>query len=408
MRLHYPASLGIKQRVLMPVVNILCFPDHFSSSRISKSYFHGCEESKMATNLLSEGRHTFNAKHVNLSYIISDREPLIVVPSIGWGATSAYLQAGLKPLEAQLTLLYFEPRGNGDSSRPSSQNLMTTALMASDLEELRLHLDIPTMGLLGHSDGGSISLAYASRYPKQVEDVVLVSHRLQDFNATDRAVFREKRKDHLVYGPALAALQASEQPSTDEEFSLRIAAAMPYYFAEPTKIEESGLKQLMGEGISVWALQGYWLGQKEHPFPHVGEMGKITAKTLCLFGKEDGIYFVQEGQKTVEGIQGANLIAYEECAHFLGSRSQMSFSMMWLIFCCEIIECYCPQIIKYLSSVNICLRISVSRAAAYISQTLPPAPPQSIFDTAHYLYTLPSRPLQNTSSTPFAACTPLS
>jgi pimeloyl-ACP methyl ester carboxylesterase len=34
--------------------------------------------------------------------------------------------------------------------------------------------------LIGHSDGGSIIFAYASRFPERVEALVLVGHRLQD------------------------------------------------------------------------------------------------------------------------------------------------------------------------------------------------------------------------------------
>jgi hypothetical protein len=55
----------------------------------------------------------------------------------------------------------------------------------------------------------------------------------------------ERRQDHPVYGQALKALTASEPPSTDSEFAASLTAGLPYYFAEPTKVDASGLKRLL-------------------------------------------------------------------------------------------------------------------------------------------------------------------
>jgi proline iminopeptidase len=97
----------------------------------------------MVATALSHGSHTFTSNNITFSYTVSGSGPLLIAQSVGWGATSAYLQRGLKPVEADFKLLYFEPRGNGKSSRPASQGLMTTALMADDLEHLRVHLGEP-------------------------------------------------------------------------------------------------------------------------------------------------------------------------------------------------------------------------------------------------------------------------
>ena len=81
----------------------------------------------------------------------------------------------------------------------------------------------------------------------------------------------ERRKHHPVYGLALKALTASEPPPTDSEFAASLTAGLPHYFTDPTKVDASGLKRLLTNGISLWASQRWSLGQKEHPFPHVEE-----------------------------------------------------------------------------------------------------------------------------------------
>jgi proline iminopeptidase len=205
---------------------------------------------------------------------------------------------------------------------------MPTFLIANDLELLRLHLGDrgdQKLRLIGHSDGGSIMLAYALRFPERVEELLLVSHRLQDYRRKDEDVFMERRKDNPVYDSALKALTTSEPASTDSEFVASLTAGLPYYFADPTKVDGSGLKRLLSDDISIWASQGWDLGQTEHPFPHVKELEAVRVRTLCMFGSEDAVCFVQEGVKAVEGIESARLVAYEECGHILWIEKEEEF-----------------------------------------------------------------------------------
>jgi pimeloyl-ACP methyl ester carboxylesterase len=51
----------------------------------------------------------------------------------------------------------------------------------------------------------------------------------------------------------------------------------------------------------------------------------VKARTLCMFGREDAICFVQEGVKTVEGIEGARLVVYEDCGHVLWIEKEEEF-----------------------------------------------------------------------------------
>lgn len=99
--------------------------------------------------ILAEGPHKFRADGITLSYIVSGAGPHLVVQSVGWGPSSSYLHNGLRDLESEFTLLYLEPRGNGESSRPVSASAMSTKDMAYDLEHLREHL----WGILGAKRG---------------------------------------------------------------------------------------------------------------------------------------------------------------------------------------------------------------------------------------------------------------
>ena len=242
----------------------------------------------MATKALAEGTQSFVANGITFAYTASGMGPLLVIQSVGCGASSTYLQNGLRPLEAHFKPLYFTPRGNGEPRRPVSASAMSSKDMAYDLEHLREHLQMPHFALLGHSNGGAIALAYAERFPTRVTKLILVDHELQTFSSDNWQLFVAARKDHPVYGPALQHLMSMMMnvPSTDEEFSSGLLKALPYYFADTEKTHIQA-ENMGSSPISVWAFASQSTADQAAPFPHVAELGNVKADTLILFGRED-------------------------------------------------------------------------------------------------------------------------
>jgi pimeloyl-ACP methyl ester carboxylesterase len=93
----------------------------------------------MVTEVLAEGAHSFAANGITFAFTVSSIGPLLIVQLVGWGAPLTYLQNGLRQLEAHFKLLYFSPRGNGESTRSESASAMASKDMAYDLEDLRTH-----------------------------------------------------------------------------------------------------------------------------------------------------------------------------------------------------------------------------------------------------------------------------
>ena len=79
---------------------------------------------------LGIGSHEAKLADVSLHYVVAGHGPLVMVTSPGWGIGSLYLQRGLAPLEKTFTVLYFDTRGSGGSSRPADTKQMSTAVMA--------------------------------------------------------------------------------------------------------------------------------------------------------------------------------------------------------------------------------------------------------------------------------------
>ncbi|KFY88127.1 hypothetical protein V498_06899 [Pseudogymnoascus sp. VKM F-4517 (FW-2822)] len=230
-------------------------------------------------------------------------------------SSTLYCQT-LHPLEADFTVVYFEPRGNGRSSRPVSQKEMSTTVQVNDLEYLRLHLGLLSMAVLGHSSDGAIALGYAECFPAYVSKLVLVDHSLQDFSTDSFQHIATIRRNHPIYGPALQALKdlMTKLPETDEEVSKGLIQALPYYFADTSKTHI--VMENLWSLVSAWAFNAHRIYDEESPFSHVAGLHLVTADTLVLCGREDGICSVASTERTDEGIERCRLEVVEDAGHF--------------------------------------------------------------------------------------------
>jgi pimeloyl-ACP methyl ester carboxylesterase len=274
----------------------------------------------MTSQQYSLGSHTFTAPNgITFHYLIRGRTdgPPLIVQSVGWGPSMQLYSNSLTRLEETFTVLYFEARGAGESSRPASGDKMSTRSIASDLEYLREHLGQEKLTLLGHSNGGAIVLAYAEDFSERVEKLVLVNTELQGFTSDNFQTFAAARKDHPVYGPALATIAGLMQspPATDEEFQERLTKALPYYMhdAEKTHLLEEAMA---GGTLSVWNFLNQSRCDAQEKFSAVDGLNKVRARTLVVNGRSDGICSEAAARRIAEDLgDKAELVLVEEAGH---------------------------------------------------------------------------------------------
>src|SRR6185312_15508636 len=140
-----------------------------------------------------------------LAYHRSGAGPTLVCHPGGPGFSSLYL-GDLAGLGDQLELVLLDPRGTGGSDPAAGYGI---ADYASDLEELREHLGLERLLLLGHSHGGVVAIEYAAGHPDRVERLILAStlarHSPEQAAAMEQAV--EARQDEPWHADAVDALQ---------------------------------------------------------------------------------------------------------------------------------------------------------------------------------------------------------
>ncbi|OKP00040.1 hypothetical protein PENSUB_8238 [Penicillium subrubescens] len=222
----------------------------------------------------------------------------------------------MRELEEDFTVLYFEARGSGGTSRPSADEMSSRA-MGSDLDSLRIHLRQEKLRLLGHSNGGAIVLAYAEDFPDKVEKLVLINSELQGFSSDNSATYAAARQDHPVYGPALKNMfkLIQQPPSTDDEFAEALHSVLPYYMHDTNKTSLLA-DALEGGSLSVWNFLNQRRCDNELKFSAVEGLSKVQAQTLVINGRVDGVCSEAAAREVASGLGSkAELVLIEEAGH---------------------------------------------------------------------------------------------
>ena len=285
-----------------------------------------------AAETLVPGPHTFTtASGATLSYNIttsSPNAPLAVIQAVGWGIGRTLYVNGIAPLLSNHTVLTLSPRGSDASSRPDDTSKMSSMDMAEDLESLRQHLNISAFPLvLGHSNGGTIALAYAELYPTRIEKLVLIAHQLLGSDAGPSGPtwekFKAQRESLPQFRDAYEQL-ACPLPSTDEEFAEYLNAILPSYMCDPEKHFSEAKRQVLegSELPRIWCVGMHGMADVKEGDRQTKLLDQVQARTLVIAGREDNICgWDTNGKRTVDGINAgkngkAELVVLESCGHF--------------------------------------------------------------------------------------------
>ncbi len=103
---------------------------------------------------------------------IGQGRPLMVLHG-GPGATHGYFLPYLLPLAKHHRLVFMDERGSGRSERLADFKGYTLDNLACDADAVRRALGLKTVDVMGHSFGGILAQAYATKYPSTVRRLIL-------------------------------------------------------------------------------------------------------------------------------------------------------------------------------------------------------------------------------------------
>jgi proline iminopeptidase len=260
--------------------------------------------------------------------------PTLVCHGGGPGFSALYLD-NLGGLDSELELVLLDPRGTGGSDRPTHARAYATDDYAADVEELRAHLGLDRISLLGHSHGGMVATVYAAGHPERVERLILAS-TLARWAPEQEAAMEAAIASHADepwYSDARAALEAEQAAafSTDEELGDLSFREFPFYFKDYGDKERAYLEMLRTESPNADALR---LFNQEifDTFDLRPELRKITAApTLVITGADDFITGPPSAAD-FEGIAEAETVILPDAGHFIFIEAPEAFREAVLSF----------------------------------------------------------------------------
>jgi proline iminopeptidase len=264
---------------------------------------------------------------LRLAYKRNGSGPMLVCHGGGPGFSSLYL-GDLGGLDERLELVLLDPRGTGGSDRPEDPQAYAIDDYVADLDELRAHLGLDRINLLGHSHGGIVAMAYAARHPGRVERVILAS-TLARWAPEQQEAMEEAIASHANepwYADAKAALEAEQagEFASDEELVELGLREFPFYFRDYGDEERAYIESLRGDTANADTLR-YFNQEIFETFDLRPELERITAQTLVITGADDFITGPVSAGEIERGLADVSKVIIPDCGHFVFVEAPEAF-----------------------------------------------------------------------------------
>lgn len=250
---------------------------------------------------------------------IGTGKPLMLLHG-GPGSTHDYFLPYFLKLAAHHRLVLIDERGSGRSERLVDPKGYTLDNMVSDVEAVRVALNLGQIDLLGHSFGGILAQAYAIKHPDHVRRLILASTGSSaasidaDF-AKIKSGLDKSLRERIEALEASGIIEASGA-QVAEYRKLADEAELPYnYHVRPPTWDTSGgamgwdvLKEMWG-GVSDFHIDGNLKG-----FDFTPALRALNVPTLVIYGDHD-LLTPATAKQTHTAINNSTLIEVPAAAH---------------------------------------------------------------------------------------------
>jgi len=252
---------------------------------------------------------------LTLSYERRGSGPLLVCHPGGPGGSAAEF-FDFAGLDDTFELVLFSPRGSHGSD-PASDYALTSYV--ADLEELRRHLGVEQLNLLGFSHGGVVAMAYAAVHGECVRRLLLVD-TLAVWGEEAEAAMQlgiEKRRAQPWFE---AAAKASEEELAGEFSSVgdliaNLLQQAPLYFHRWEGNERIG-RLLFSDFAHAEPL--HYFNTVEFPKLDLrAELRSIEAPTLVVVGDDDMVTGPVCADAILRELPNGRLVTIADSGHFV-------------------------------------------------------------------------------------------
>jgi proline iminopeptidase len=265
---------------------------------------------------LENGSFAATLNGFKIHYEVHGQGPVVMTLPNSWGLSFAALRALYRPLEERLTMVYFDPRGIGESDPIREDADMSMAAVRADFDGLRQHLGLEQVNAIGWSNGAGNLILLAAAYPETLSSAIFL-HGLAFFSEEDMADFATSYPEMFEKYQAFLAEVADEtmpaEEKTARQRSLWLGEYFPALTADP-EASRAAVHEVFSEAELSWAHAAF-TNQEAALFDARDRLPRITANSLVIAGAHDSIP-IARSQELATGINGAKLVVFADSGHF--------------------------------------------------------------------------------------------
>lgn len=246
-----------------------------------------------------------------IHYVEAGTGPTVILLH-GLGGSSQAWQFNIAPLAAKFRVIVPDQIGFGKSDKPLVNYRIRTYV--DFLDQFCKQLNIERATLVGNSMGGWIAAMYTAAFPDRVEKLVLV----------DAAGYAPPKDfDTRVFW--------SLNPTTRAE--MKVLVTKVFYnkaFHTDTAVDMSIAARLAaGDGFTIKSITESIIRGEDF----LDDVVKtIKRPTLIIWGREDGLVPLAEGERFNKDIAGSKLIVLDQCGHVPNFEKAAEFNAAVLKF----------------------------------------------------------------------------
>lgn len=222
-----------------------------------------------------------------------------------------------KSLTPNYHVIALDLPGSGESSMLAT-DVYNIKAQVKRLDKIINALKLNHFHLIGHAMGGTIAGKYAALTPaSRILSLALVN--TQGVKTPEKSAYEKQRA--LGKDPLAA--------NTIEEFE----ALLKFLFIEPPKIPGFIKKYLLKQAITNRP-NNIKIGTHvfEEDYYLTEDIGKITARTLILWGEKDNMVHVSATNILKNGLKNSEVIIMKDCGHLLTQQKPKEASRQYFKF----------------------------------------------------------------------------
>ncbi|MCP4902030.1 MAG: alpha/beta hydrolase [bacterium] len=281
---------------------------------------------------LENGSFFADLNGFNIHYEVWGEGPVVMTVPNSWGLSLEGVRALYEPLETKVTMVYFDPRGMGESAPIAEESDMGLTAVRSDFHALRTHLGLDTVHVIGWSNGAMNLIFLAAEHPEALKTATFV-HGVASYTEEDSKIWAESYPELMQQFGQFMAEMANES-LTDEDRNTRVRPMwiedfFPVMFAD----QEAGrelLPTLYANTEFSWGHFAY-SNQESPTFEGRDKLPAITIPCLVVAGAHD-MTPPEKVQELSDGLSDARYELFENSGHFAPVEETQRFKQLYWSF----------------------------------------------------------------------------